>query len=799
MAVTSLPPYNTLSDGDNVQISGPNDIVTNFSYDDGTRSFYFQSATLLTTTQHGTTHITTDPIPEASCASKGLMSANDKCKVDAITQTRLGVLGFIGAGFPDDGGWLQGDIILASGTDFITLEKIGNVVKFTVDSPIPMSPDCESCRQLFWVRDETNVKAIRPPTCYGKFPDVNIYGELRVYAFPDSTLVDPANPAVTLNKRGEYPAVLLTRYANSITPNLGQFDVVLRRNANNKAQSEVGWSMTPGPTGIPECVWFMGLDSGGNLCKFALQQNSAPGLLGTLLYKGSLLTKQRAIITGHVGTVMATNQYRCRLWDVVNQAPGGDEFVATNLWRFNDPDDSSTMVLDSTIGLLRVGTLVDIWYFKISDTSTGPLNRYFFFEKPQTNLDNLWSTVGAIQFGDANVIRTEQQDSDYSSAGLYSTLNDFEPTIWGLTNFYMPLFMYDTVATSGTIGTMSNLEHRAESDTSLPGLKIVGGDGTGDVEPYNARPVMFWNRNSMRGDVLIKAEIGRITASTYPPYDFLLHANIDRYGTRYLKILEKGLVGGLNFVRVAGALWDDLPNTGAIRVLSPASRRNLLYKYYNKFAFPDADAHSVVLAGSTFENVGFTGEVGDVVELLPRDYTAPCVRLEFTISDTSEIQLQVKVGVLAMAKPYENDLPANAIDDFVRGLDDGYTVSAIYSQSLPWDGSGTAPATNADDFYVINGGYAADSNEYWNTVEIMRRGNQVWVWWNGLLIPPDPTQSAALPSPVSVATPYYPLSANAIGKVGVRMWPGSTLRRYEVRSKQRNFGEVTYGSVGYAQ
>jgi hypothetical protein len=57
------------------------------------------------------------------------MSADDKCKLDAMLGTRLGVLGFSGAGMPDDGGWLSGDIILAAGTEFISLERIGMQVK----------------------------------------------------------------------------------------------------------------------------------------------------------------------------------------------------------------------------------------------------------------------------------------------------------------------------------------------------------------------------------------------------------------------------------------------------------------------------------------------------------------------------------------------------------------------------------------------------------------------------------------------------------------------------------------------
>ena len=139
MPLNKIPPYTSLTDSQFLQVAGPDGITTGYHYDAQTRMLYFKESQVIYPSFHGQTHIAEDPIPPATCDTPGLMSANDKCKLDTLIGTRLGVLGFQGAGFPDDGGWMQGDIILAAGTEFISLERIGNVVRFTVDSPIPLN------------------------------------------------------------------------------------------------------------------------------------------------------------------------------------------------------------------------------------------------------------------------------------------------------------------------------------------------------------------------------------------------------------------------------------------------------------------------------------------------------------------------------------------------------------------------------------------------------------------------------------------------------------------------------------
>jgi hypothetical protein len=78
----------------------------------------------------------------------------------------------------------------------------------------------------------------------------------------------------------------------------------------------------------------------------------------------------------------------------------------------------------------------------------------------------------------------------------------------------------------------------------------------------------------------------------------------------------------------------------------------------------------------------------------------------------------------------------------------------------------------------------------------MLRGQQVWVWWNGLLIAPNTAISAALPNPVSVTTPYFPINrTRQFGKFGMRMWPGATLRSAVISSQAQAFSEFSYGQL----
>ena len=138
------------------------------------------------------------------------------------------------------------------------------------------------------------------------------------------------------------------------------------------------------------------------------------------------------------------------------------------------------------------------------------------------------------------------------------------------------------------------------------------------------------------------------------------------------------------------------------------------------------------------------------------------------------------------------------VDDYVRGLKPGYAVSTEYSQDDTWDGTGTPPASTVEGFYVYDGG-DVDGTEYWNTLEVMLRAGQVWVWWNGLLVAPSAALSNALATPVDIGTPYFPLATGrSHGKFGMRLWPGAKVRKVSVRTQPRVFSEFTYGQLELA-
>ncbi|MDP1711125.1 MAG: hypothetical protein Q8K86_01535, partial [Candidatus Nanopelagicaceae bacterium] len=125
-----IPPPSTLVDQQFIQVVGPDGLASSFLYDSQSLTLYIKESQIIIPPFHGQTHVTSDLVPTATCDRQGHMSADDKCKLDSMAQTRIGVLGFSGAGFSDDGGFLTGDIILAAGTEFISLERIGNVIRF---------------------------------------------------------------------------------------------------------------------------------------------------------------------------------------------------------------------------------------------------------------------------------------------------------------------------------------------------------------------------------------------------------------------------------------------------------------------------------------------------------------------------------------------------------------------------------------------------------------------------------------------------------------------------------------------
>lgn len=796
MAESKLPSYNTVSDAQIVQVTGANGGIFAYEYDKEQRAYIARDTQYVATAAHGLSHISTDPIPAATCDNPGLMSADDKCKLETITQTRIGVLSFQGAGFPDDGGWLSGDIILAAGTEFISLERFGNVVRFTVDSPVPMNCSCEACTQIFWVQDETDVSAIRPPTCGGKIPGVNGYGELKFYIMPANTLVNPSKPSDALNTKGRYPSLIFKRYDNALTPGSGSFEVVLSRDTANQQQGVVGWNFTPGTTTVATCEWLVGKDTDGNLMKFSMKGNATPGLLGSITYKGHNITKKMAIVTDYASSVVSTNQYKLKWWDILNSEPLGDEFTATNIWQYTDAGVSTQeLVLDNSRSLLPIGALVDVWFFEIGSGSAGPIYRYYFNVAPPTSAASTWSQVGGVVFGNTLTSRQEIEpsidDTDRNSAEDITSLRDLERTIWGVSNYHIPLVLESDGDGGYITSEYYNGQNRAEIDLDLPGLKVEPANETGN---FSQRPVHLWNRVALSSS-LTTIQLGRGTDLEYPTYDVLLAAPIDSYEDLYLRVKASGSIGALYYVRVSGVQYKDLPQFGTLRILgntgTSASEANSIWSFTHKaIDNVSSDESSVTLIGT----VPYPGTVDDLVEMLHQEYSCPCVRVQFT-EDDGEIQLQFKVGTLSMSDTYENDNASDDVDDYVRGLADGYSVSAVYTQAASWSGLGPRPSINVDGFYVVDGG-STGTVEYWNELEIMQRGGQIWIWWNGLLIPPDTDLSADLDVPSSVSTPYFPVAGvPTFGKVGLRMWPGATVRSIAVRGQNREYSEYTRGQL----
>jgi hypothetical protein len=734
----------------------------------------------------------------------GLMAADDKCKLDALTQMRLGIVGFQGGGFPDDGGWLQGDVILAAGSEFISIERFGNVIRWTVDSPIPLSCNVEACASIFWVQDETEVSSIRPPSCAGKLPGTSSYGEFKVYLLPESMIIDPADPATSLNKKTNYPSFIFKRYDDSVAPGVAELDIVLKRTASNNTQTNVGWAFTPGAGATPECVWFMGSDNNGDQVRFDLNMEPAPGILGGLLYNGNLLTKRSAVITDYTTQILATNQYVCKWWDVHGATVADNaSFIATNVWQYTYPEggvNSKQLVLDKTVGILPIGTIVDMWFFQVGSVNDVPIRQYVFNCKPTLDAQNVWSEVGGVEFGTQLTARTEPAGP--TSAFDYELVNDvrnLEHRVWGMTGIDPPYLLQQVAGGTGGAEIMIfdvNDQYIARVDTSLPGLRV----DRQATESYRQRPVCLWNRH-IGSSCLTNIHLGRPNdTDVYPPYDILLNAPIDSNEEYFLNVVETGPLANSTgyYALFRGATFEDLPQSGYVRLLTGLNA-GITWRYDYK-AICSLHAEDVVaLIGST----PFVGLVTEVAQVMHQEYNAPCVRLNFTLTAANKVELYFKVGTLDMGREYEDDTISVA-DDFVRGLTPGYAVSGTYIQDAPWNGSGTQPAVNVPGFAVYDGGYGLSPSttgnvEYWNELEIMQRGSQVWIWWNGLLIPPSTDASGILPTPVAVSTPYFPIVRDApMGKFGMRMFPGCKLRRIIVRGYDRAFSEYAHGQLELA-
>ena len=362
--------------------------------------------------------------------------------------------------------------------------------------------NCESCAQIFFIQDTTEINKIRPPACNGKMPGITIYDELKIYTLPENTIVDSRNPDASLANKGNYPSLIFKRYDNALTPYENEFSMVLKRNSN--LTTNVGWHMTPGPARVTECVWYAGNMTDGRQISFELLPETTPGLLGMLLFNGNLITKRPAVITDYTPNVLKDNLYILRKWDINNANPIGDTFTARNVWRYQNPENSfssttdpKTLILDSTINLLPIGTLVDIYEFEISRSSTGRIVRSFFIKEPNLNPEQLWSQSDAVRFGDLLTARDEINNPISGTALSASEIDVadvrlLERTQWGLTDFEDRLFLTDDGKVSldsagNTIyepsGMTINNDIVADIDYAIPGLKILKQDRplTGDV------------------------------------------------------------------------------------------------------------------------------------------------------------------------------------------------------------------------------------------------------------------------------------------------------------------------------
>jgi hypothetical protein len=802
--MSKLPDYISLQDRQVVKVPGPDGTRSTYQFDLQTRSFHRTDCGHSLTCKHGPSHIAEDKIPNATCDSPGLMSEDDKCKLDAFTGTRIGILGFMGAGSPDSGGFLEGDIILAAGSDFISLERIGNIVRFNVEMPVPLNCGCEGTSELYLVQDITDVDKLRPSNCAGRIPGLNVYNEFSAFITPQTSITTQSDANVIFEQKDKYPSLIFKRHTTS---NLAEFHLTLQRTSNTDPTTNVGWHFTPGiqPTAVATNVFVMGRDDLGNLIKFEFEATKDPDLLGSILYKGNSLTKKMAVVVGYTDTVPTDNRYILREWDVVNSRVKGDRFTARNVWNVENPENPasgpnpSRLILDSTKNLLKIGSLVDIWSFKVGSSSSGNIYRYFFSKEPALDPNDLWSEPDYVSFGDVLIKRNESTSLTGSipPSMMNNDIRNFESGNWGLTGYDDPLMFEVGDSTDLTGGVYDvNIDSRARVDITIPGMII---DDPTNETPI--RPVFLWNRSNHR-DFYAAFRIGRPESSAFTPLDIIFRSPIDNHDNKYLFVTNVDDVDNVKYVHTNGLNFSEIPPSGTIRNLTPGSRRNEIFEYTRKMmVMPGSSTDGfmspgVVLVGFEGDENEFMANPGDVFEILHNDYDSNIIRLDWEVEPDSNIQrLQFKVGRLDTSRSYENDIQSE-IDDFVRGIEPGFYASSVYSQAGFWSGIGSKPMTSIPEFAIYDGGFISSGTveEGWNMLEVMVRDGQLWIWWNKLLIPPNIAQNTALPNPIVDGMPFYPVKPG-IGKVGLRMFPGTKLRSFQLRSKVRLFNEFSNGNI----
>lgn len=452
----TIPPKSDLIDGQYVKVVGPDGMIFGFQYDEQTNSLYCKTEEIVIPSSHGTTHISTDPVPNATTSTNGLMSKDDKAKLDALMQMRVGVLGYTGNGIATDGGWIEGDLILAAGSEFISLERIGNIVRFNVGTQIPACTT-EECANIYWIQDETEINAIRPPSCNGKLPDINGYGELKIYTFPESAIYNKSASTSILTQKGNYPCLIFKRYDDALTPNASEFEMVLER--HDSGLMKTGMYFTPGITnatssgtqGKVTLIYKTGVDEEGNQLSFTFDPELEEGILGKIFYNNFSITTQWGIIDSYPDTLTSHNQYYIKKWDIENEKSVGDKFIATNIWNYTNVGQSDqSLKLDITKDILPIGEIVQYWEYTIYDGGTEDIKRYFINKEPSINAGSLWSLANIIRFGDT-IDRAELDDmynpSDPTAQSLsiesISDMKLYEGKNWGLNGLEQPLYLFE--------------------------------------------------------------------------------------------------------------------------------------------------------------------------------------------------------------------------------------------------------------------------------------------------------------------------------------------------------------------
>ena len=92
MAIYKLPPSSILQDGQFFTVQGPDQLFSGFQYNDETKTMYIKDAQVIYPSFHGMTHISEDPVPDATIDLPGLMSADDKAKLESKDIKQIGIL-----------------------------------------------------------------------------------------------------------------------------------------------------------------------------------------------------------------------------------------------------------------------------------------------------------------------------------------------------------------------------------------------------------------------------------------------------------------------------------------------------------------------------------------------------------------------------------------------------------------------------------------------------------------------------------------------------------------------------------